>query len=86
VTGAFLVVFWWSLSGQPQDVRCTAAARRVAPALSALANRDGFCLALWATLLLDRPTWFLWILALGANAYWMAWLLTYGLPRSASRR
>ena len=86
VTGAFLVVFWWSLSGQPPEVRCTAAARRVAPALSALANRDGFCLALWATLLLDRPTWFLWILALGANAYWMAWLLTYGLPPGASRR
>jgi phosphatidylglycerophosphate synthase len=86
VTGAFLVVFWWSLSGQPLEVRCTTAARRVALALSALANRDGFCLALWATLLLDRPTWFLWILALGANAYWMAWLLTYGLPPHASRR
>jgi phosphatidylglycerophosphate synthase len=86
VTGSFLVVFWWSLSGRKPQVRRTAAARLVAPALSALANRDGFCLALWATVLPGHPAWFLWALALGANAYWMVWLLTYGLPPSASRR
>ncbi|HSB80437.1 MAG TPA: CDP-alcohol phosphatidyltransferase family protein [Candidatus Methylomirabilis sp.] len=86
VTGAFLIVFWWSLSGQRLEARLTTTAKLVARSLSTLANRDGFSLALWATLPLDRPTWFLWALALGANAYWLAWLLVYGLPSPASRR
>jgi phosphatidylglycerophosphate synthase len=86
VTGAFLMFFWWSLAGQSPQARRTGAARLAAPVLSTLANRDGFCLALWTTLLLDRPTWFLWALALGANAYWLAWLLVYSLPPRTSRR
>jgi phosphatidylglycerophosphate synthase len=80
VTGAFLVVFWWSLSGRRRIPRTTAPARLLAPVLAALANRDGFCLALWVMILLGRPSGFLWALALGANAYWVAWLLIYGLP------
>lgn len=81
VTLAFLVVFLWSVSGQPLEVRKTVPARLLARVLVALANRDGFCLALWITILPGRPDWFLWTLALGANAYWVAWLLVYGLPR-----
>jgi phosphatidylglycerophosphate synthase len=80
VTGAFLVVFGWSISGRQREVRTTATARLLARVLSALANRDGFCLALWLAVLLGRAEWFLWALALGANAYWAAWLLIYGLP------
>lgn len=80
VTGAFAVVFWWSVSEQPRAARTTAPAQLLAPVLAFLANRDGFSLALWVTVLLGRPTWFLWALALGANAYWVAWLLIYGLP------
>lgn len=83
VTGAFLMVFWWSLSGRRRQARTTAPAWFLARILAVLANRDGFCLALWAMLLLGRPTWFLWALALGANAYWMAWLWIYGLPPQA---
>lgn len=81
VTLSFLVVFLWSISGRRLEVRKTAPARLLAPALAVLANRDGFCLALWATILPGRPAWFLWALALGANAYWVAWLLISGLPR-----
>jgi len=80
-TGAFLVVFWWSISGQVRRQRSTAPARLLAQVLAGLANRDGFCIALWATVLLGRPTWFLWALACGANLYWVVWLLVYGLPR-----
>ena len=80
ITIAFIVVFRWSVSGQHLVVRTTVPARLVARALAVLANRDGFCLALWFAILLDRPTWFLWALALGANAYWAAWLFIYGLP------
>ena len=54
--------------------------------MSFLANRDGLYLALWGTLLLGRPAWLLWALALGANLYWAAWLLVYGLPSRALRR
>jgi len=80
VTGAFLVVFLWSVSGRRMGERATLPARFLARALAVLANRDGFCLALWAAILVGRPGWFLWALALGANAYWAAWLFTYGLP------
>jgi phosphatidylglycerophosphate synthase len=80
ITIAFFVVFWWSVSGQHLVARTTVQARLVARTLAVLANRDGFCLALWFTILLDRPTWFLWALALGANAYWAAWLFIHGLP------
>jgi phosphatidylglycerophosphate synthase len=80
VTGAFLVVFGWTMSGRQREARTTAMARLLARVLAALANRDGFCLALWLTLLLGNPEWFLWALALGANAYWVVWLLIYGLP------
>lgn len=80
ITIAFLVVFRWSVSGQHLVVRATVQARLVARALAVLANRDGFCLGLWFGILLDRPTWFLWALALGANAYWAAWLCIHGLP------
>jgi phosphatidylglycerophosphate synthase len=86
VTGAFLMYFLWSLAGRSPEARRTNPARMAARVLSTLANRDGFCLALWAALLLDRPTWFLWALALGANVYWLAWLLVYGLPPRASKR
>jgi phosphatidylglycerophosphate synthase len=80
ITIAFVVVFRWSVSGQHLVVRTTLQAQLVARALAVLANRDGFCLALWFAIVLDRPTWFLWALALGANAYWAAWLCIYGLP------
>jgi len=80
VTGAFLVVFGWTMSGRQRLVRTTATARLLARLLATLANRDGFCLALWLTLLLGNPEWFLWALALGANAYWVAWLIVYGIP------
>ncbi len=80
ITIAFVVVFRWSVSGQHLVVRTTVQARLVARALAVLANRDAFCLALWFAIVLDRPTWFLWALALGANAYWAAWLCIYGLP------
>ncbi len=80
VTGAFLVVFGWTMSGRQRLVRTTATARLLARLLATLANRDGFCLALWLTLLLGNPEWFLWALALGANAYWVAWLIVYGVP------
>jgi phosphatidylglycerophosphate synthase len=81
VTGSFLVVFFWSLrggrnaSGKPSQ--------RAAAAMISMSNRDGFCLALWATILLGRPVWFLWTLAIGSNIYWMAWLAVCGLPRRA---
>ena len=77
VTGSFLVVFWWTVAREGRTARAGAGGRR---GLASMANRDGFCLALWATVLLGRPIWFLWALALGSNAYWMAWLLLRGLP------
>lgn len=80
VTLAFMMVFCWSVSGRRLEARKTAPARFLASVLAILANRDGFCAALWVTVLLDRASWFLWALALGANAYWLAWLLMYGLP------
>ena len=80
ITLAFLVVFLWSVSAQRLKVRTTIPAQCLARALTFLANRDGFCLALWVTILLGQPTWFLWALALGANAYWGLWLFIYGLP------
>lgn len=80
ITLAFFVVFRWSVSGQRLEVRTTTPAHLLARALTVLANRDGFCLPLWVAILLGRPTWFLWALAMGANAYWVAWLLIYGLP------
>jgi phosphatidylglycerophosphate synthase len=80
VTLAFWVVFRWSVSGQRLEVRTTTSARLWARALALLANRDGFCLPLWMTVLLGHPMWFLWALALGANAYWIAWLQIYGMP------
>ena len=83
VTGAFVVVFWWSVSEQSRAARTTAPAQLLAPVLAFLANRDGFSLALWVAVLLGHPTWFLWALALGANAYWVTWLLIYGLPTRA---
>jgi phosphatidylglycerophosphate synthase len=80
VTSAFLVVFWWSISTGRREVGKTLAARLLSRLLALLANRDAFAVALWATILVDRPAWFLWALALGANLYWVAWLLTFGLP------
>jgi phosphatidylglycerophosphate synthase len=80
VTGAFLVVFGWTMSGRQRVARTTATARLLAQVLATLANRDGFCLALWLTLLLGNPEWFVWALALGANAFWVVWLLIYGVP------
>jgi phosphatidylglycerophosphate synthase len=89
VTGAFLVVFGWSVSERPRKVRMTAMARLLERILATLANRDGFCLALWVFVSSGRPSWFLWALALGANAYWFAWLFMYGVPgrsRAAEER
>lgn len=84
ITLAFLVVFGWSVSGQRLMVRTTVPAILPARALTVLAKRNGFCLTLLVTILLGRPTWFLWAVALGANACWIAWLSSYGLPsRSA---
>lgn len=80
VTLAFVVVFCWSVSGRRLEVRTTTPSRLLARALAVLANRDGFCLSLWVTILLGRPMWFLWALALGANGYWIAWVQIYGLP------
>ena len=81
VTGSFLVVFFWSLCGG----RSTSgkSSQRAAETMISMANRDGFCLALWATILLGRPVWFLWTLAIGSNIFWMAWLAFCGLPRRA---
>jgi phosphatidylglycerophosphate synthase len=76
VTGSFVVVFVWTLRRAP-------GAPGAHPML-ALANRDGFCLALWGTLLLGWPVLLLWLLAIGANAFWLVWLLT-GPRRSPAR-
>lgn len=78
VTGSFLIVFWWSLAAERAEGHLPAA-------VAAMANRDGFCLALWATLLLGQPAWFLWALALGANGYWLLWLIRAGLPGRSGR-
>ncbi len=86
ITASFLVVFAWSLFGKTPEPLGTAAARLLARGLRALANRDGLYLALWVTLLLGHPAWFLWALAVGANLYWLAWLLVYGLPSRMLRR
>ncbi len=83
VTGSFLVVFWWSLGGRRHGQ--SEKARRSAEALTSMANRDGFCLALWATLLAGRPVWFLWTLAIGSNVYWLAWLAICGMPARLKR-
>jgi hypothetical protein len=81
VTGAFLIVFWWSVSeGLPHPPRDGTQAI-LARGLRTLANRDGFCLTLWVTMLLNRPAWLLWVFALGANFYWVLWLVIYGRPR-----
>jgi phosphatidylglycerophosphate synthase len=78
VTGSFAVVFWWSLA--ERHVSGNEKARRGVETLTSMANRDGFYLALWATLLVGRPAWFLWTLAIGSNAYWVVWLALCGLP------
>ena len=78
VTGSFLLAFRWSLVPQ------AAAARP--PGLDSLANRDGFCVALWAAVLLGRPVWFLWALGVGANLFWLLWLVRAGLPPRRSGR
>ena len=83
VTGSFLVVFWWSLGGRRDSV--SEKARRSAKTLGSMANRDGFCLALWATLVAGRPAWFLWTLAIGSNIFWLAWLVLCGIPARAKR-
>ena len=81
VTGAFLLVFWWSASGGLPRPSADGPRATLARGLRALANRDGFCLPLWVTMLLDRPVWLLWTFALGANIYWVLWLVVYGIPR-----
>lgn len=83
VTSAFLVVFAWSISKQRREVGRTLLARLLARVLAFLANRDAFTVALWATVIVDRPAWFLWALALGANLYWVAWIFIFGLPLRA---
>jgi len=78
LTGAFLAVFFWSLRGGRSGASTP-------DPLAAMANRDGFSLALWGSVLLGRPELLLWVLAVGANLYWLAWLLTrplYAPPRS----
>jgi phosphatidylglycerophosphate synthase len=84
VTLAFLLVFRWSVSGQYLKLRATAPAQLLARGLTFLANRDGFSLALWVTIPVGHPTWFLWALALGANVYWVAWFIIYGFPSRAT--
>jgi len=81
VTGSFLAVFFWSLRGGKST--SGASSQRAAETMISMANRDGFCLALWATILLGRPVWFLWTLAIGSNIFWTAWLAVCGLPRRA---
>jgi phosphatidylglycerophosphate synthase len=81
VTCSFLVAFFWTLRGR--SAATGPSSRRAAETMVALANRDGFCLALWATVLIGRPVWFLWILAIGSNIYWIVWLAVCGLPRRA---
>jgi phosphatidylglycerophosphate synthase len=83
VTGAFLLVFWWSVSGGLPQPPVDGSRAIFARGLRALANRDGFCLPLWATMLLNRPEWLLWTFALGANAYWILGLLVFGVPQRA---
>jgi phosphatidylglycerophosphate synthase len=81
VTGSFLVVFVWTLRGG--SIAAAPSAQGAARRLMAMANRDGFSLILWGTVLLGQPAWLLWILAVGANAYWVAWLVLCGRPRRA---
>lgn len=69
ITGSFLAVFFWSLGGPPRP-------GAAADPLLAMANRDGFCLALWGSVLIGRPELLLWLLAVGANLYWIVWVLT----------
>lgn len=78
VTGSFAVVFWWSLA--ERHASGNQKARRGVETLTSMANRDGFYLALWTTLLVGRPAWFLWTLAIGSNAYWVVWLALCGFP------
>jgi phosphatidylglycerophosphate synthase len=73
LTGSFVVVFRWTL-------RRSASPGRGHP-LMALANRDGFCLTLWAAVLAGTPSLLLWLLATGANLFWLLWLVL--LPRPA---
>ena len=86
VTGAFLIVFWWSLSSRHPQPPSAGIGAVLARGLSALANRDGFCLTVWVTMLLDRPAWLLWSLVVGANVYWILWLVVYGVPRRNGTR
>lgn len=79
VTGSFAIVFIWTLHGG--GLLAAPSRRGAAKALMGMANRDGFCLALWGTVLIGQPAWLLWVLALGANAYWIAWLALCGVPR-----
>jgi phosphatidylglycerophosphate synthase len=78
VTGSFAIVFWWSLAAER-------AGGRIPAVILAMANRDGFSLALWTTGLLGRPVWFLWALAVGANVFWALWLARAGLPPRSGR-
>jgi phosphatidylglycerophosphate synthase len=82
VTTAFIVVFRWSLL---QEGGKAATGRPGEALIRSMANRDGFTLALWSTVLLGQPLWFLWTLALGANAYWLAWLAIHGCAASPRR-
>jgi phosphatidylglycerophosphate synthase len=84
VTGSFLVVFGWTVRGS--GTTGGESSRGPADRLIALANRDSFCLTLWGALLIGRPLWFLWALAVGANAFWFIWLMVCGMPRRAGTR
>lgn len=79
VSGSFLAVFFWSLRGGRGAGG--APSRPGVGTLILMANRDGFCLALWAAILVGRPAWFLWALAVGSNVFWVAWLALRGVPR-----
>ncbi len=79
VSGSFLAVFFWSLHGGGRARETPP--RPAAGTLVSMANRDGLCLALWAAILVGRPAWFLWVLAIGSNVFWVAWLAVCGAPR-----
>jgi hypothetical protein len=53
--------------------------------LMAVANRDGFYLALWGAVLAGRPALLLWLLAVGANVFWVLWLAMAPAHRARGR-
>jgi hypothetical protein len=80
VTASFLVVFSWTV--RRGDAAMASGAEHP---LMAVANRDGFYLALWGAVLAGRPALLLWLLAVGANVFWVLWLAMAPAHRARGR-